>query len=196
MHAKSIFAGIVLFFFATAVAALAADGDAIEDVRVLSMDTNLESVYAEKITDTILERTGGRMNRATVDRVLGEFFDAKIVSYYQIIEENIPGKPGRVVLKIFVRENIEVRSVKILGTKGLKENEVSAVAFTRVGQPLSEALIHKDAASIERLYKDNGYLFANVSTPREGYADGIVIFLVEEGPKVTIKNISFNVEHW
>ncbi len=193
MYAKSILIGITLFFFATAVSAMAADGDFIEDVRVLSIESGLESVYAEKITDAILERTGNRMNKAKIDSVLGDLFDKKIVSDYKI--GIMPGKRSGIILIIQVRENFEVRSVKFFGVKELKENEVSGVTFTRVGQPLSEALIQKDAASIERLYKEDGYLFVNVSTPREGYADGIVIFLVEEGPKVVIKKISFNGNH-
>ncbi len=170
--------------------AFADEGDTIVEVKVYSEETGAESVYAEKIADRVLERTRHVMNVAEIRKVLDEFYHAKIIATYKILEEF--AGPGRTKVIIYVRENIEVRSVKFLGTKTLTPEEAMRVVYTRAGQPLSEALIHKDAASIERLYKERGHIFANVSTPREGYADGIVIFLAEEGPQVIIKKMHFN----
>lgn len=186
------FCAAVLLFI-TASAAFAAEGDTIVEVKVYSEETGAESIYAEKIADKVFERTRRVMNLAEIRKVLDEFYHAKIVATYKILEE-FTG-PGRTKVIIYVKENIEVRSVKFLGTKTLNPDEAMRVVYTRVGQPLSEALVHKDAAAIEKLYKERGHIFANVSTPREGYADGIVIFLVEEGPEVIIKKILFNGNH-
>ncbi|MFH1550527.1 MAG: BamA/TamA family outer membrane protein [Planctomycetota bacterium] len=177
----------------TASAAFASDGDTIVEVKVYSEETGAESIYAEKIADKVLERTRRVMNVAEIRKVLDEFYHAKIIATYKILEEF--AGPGRTKVIIYVRENIEVRSVKFLGTKTLKPEDAMRVVYTRVGQPLSEALVHKDAAAIEKLYKERGHIFANVSTPREGYADGIVIFLAEEGPQVIIKKMLFNGNH-
>ncbi|RKY27355.1 MAG: hypothetical protein DRP79_03450 [Planctomycetota bacterium] len=175
--------------------ALAAEGDRIAEILVVrwgtyvSRDKYTEAIYADQIREKIFEATGGFSKRAAISQVLLDMQEAKILFRYRYSEQ--PVGPGRVRLLVEVEENIEVRSVKLIGLKAMDAERLMSVIHTRVGQPLSLPTIHQDARRIESLYHEEGYLFVSVSAPVEGHKNGVVLFVVEEGPLVRVRRVGF-----
>jgi outer membrane protein insertion porin family len=169
--------------------ATAAEGDKIVELRVVLWDTEEGAVYADQIREKIMEETGGVRQEAKIKQILEDFTASKILFRYRIREQAV--EPGKVRIIIDVEENTGVRAVMFFGRKKISNDKLMGVVHTRVGQPLSLPVIHQDARRIEALYKEEGYLFVNVGTPAQGYKNGVVVFEIEEGPLVRVRQVSF-----
>lgn len=169
--------------------ALAAEGDSIVEIRVLIWGTSTEASYADMIREKIIEATGSVRKEAAITKVLLDLQEAKVLFRYRYSEQ--AAGPGQVRLIVEVEENIEVRSVKLVGAKGIDAKRIMTAVHTRVGQPLSLPVVHQDARRIESLYREDGYLFASVSAPAQGHKNGVVIYEMEEGPLVRVRKVGF-----
>lgn len=118
---------------------------------------------------------------------MGFFFDV----YVEREEKN-----QEVYIKFIVKEKPYIREVKFVGNKEMSEDDLKALLTTKRFSFLDERKVSADIEKIKKSYQDKGYYFAKVSYKiepiKEKPQDMQVIFNIEEGDKVRIKDIVFN----
>jgi outer membrane protein insertion porin family len=98
----------------------------------------------------------------------------------------------QVKITFVVTENAMAAEVVLHGVSELSEKDVTAVMDTTRGRPVADFRLANDARKIERLYKMKGFHFVQVTYElSDSPAGKIVAFNVLEGPKVSVKKITF-----
>jgi outer membrane protein insertion porin family len=115
---------------------------------------------------------------------LGYFDDVRIE-----VSQEADGKA--VIFRI--DEKPVIKSIAFEGIDELKEETVKEVATTKVQSILNPAQIKRDADAIQLLYKTKGY-YNTTATPKITFPttdSAEVRFVIDEGKKIHIKDISF-----
>ena len=103
--------------------------------------------------------------------------------------------------KAFVAIHLEegplvlIRDIQILGAEGVPVWEILSLMESKAQSPLKMAVLKKDFASIEKLYKSRGYLKMRIKNkqeavnyiPGERYAS--LSLVIEQGPKLFVSSI-------
>lgn len=86
-----------------------------------------------------------------------------------------------------------VNRVAFEGNKRLKSDQLAPIVQSKVGGPLSQALINSDAERIKEAYRRSGYGLSSVSGRVVTLANGRedVVFTINESGKTGIKQINF-----
>ncbi|WP_437206151.1 BamA/OMP85 family outer membrane protein [Planctomicrobium sp. SH664] len=96
------------------------------------------------------------------------------------------------VLVFQVLERPILKSVEFRGNKKIKTGELSAHTGLKAGHGYDVAINRESVNRIKNLYREKGYLFAEVTLEKGGSPDDReVIFNIVEGPKPKIWDISF-----
>lgn len=105
-------------------------------------------------------------------------------------------KNGEVYIKYIVKEKPYIREIKFNGNKDMSEDDLKALLTTKRFSFLDERKILADIDKIKKAYQDKGYYFAKVSykieANKEKFQDMQIVFNIEEGEKVKIKEIILN----
>lgn len=101
-------------------------------------------------------------------------------------------KDGKAVI-FNVKEKSVIKSIEVEGTDEIKEEKVREVVTIKEQSILNTMQVNKDGLAIQQLYKTKGYYNTTV-TPQITYPteeSAVVRFKVEEGPKIYIREITF-----
>lgn len=105
------------------------------------------------------------------------------------VEETTGGK--KVIFQI--KEKPLIRKIEYSGTNELEETEVKEAANIGANTIVNPVTINKSGEAIKTLYRSKGYYDTKVTTqisyPEQDQAE--VRFIIEEGPKIYIKEIAF-----
>ena len=99
-----------------------------------------------------------------------------------------------VYLTIRVKEYDRLEKVELEGNKKIKKDDIEKELDFYKGQVLSAQSIHKAKKKLKRLYKDKGYLLAQIDAetyPGEKEGRKILRLKIKEGNKVQVKKINF-----
>lgn len=115
------------------------------------------------------------------------------MGYFDNVEiEASDSESGKKIL-FRVQEKPLIGSVVIVGTDNIKEEDVRDAANIATNTILNPTKINDAVTRVKELYKSKGYytteVNANVSYPAEDSAE--VRFVVQEGDKITVEEISF-----
>ncbi|OQX88519.1 outer membrane protein assembly factor BamA [candidate division KSB1 bacterium 4484_87] len=101
--------------------------------------------------------------------------------------------PGGVYLIIRVKEYPRLEKIELVGNKKLKKDDIDKELDFYRGQVLSDFQISKAVRQLKKLYREKGYLLADIQSETYDSKDGRVIlrFTIKEGEKVQIKKINF-----
>jgi outer membrane protein insertion porin family len=106
-------------------------------------------------------------------------------------------RTGNVIFRIRERERVKVTDIRVRGNQHLDEGRILDVVRTKTAGlfetgPLDDETLDQDVAAIIRLYRDNGYLDVRADRevrPSPDAREAIVTFLVDEGPRYTLRSI-------
>lgn len=95
-------------------------------------------------------------------------------------------------IRIRVKEFPFLKKVEFIGNRRIKEKTLKNKIKAKEGDILTGERVFAWKDSIQNLYKEKGYILANISTkisPPDSTNRSILKFLIEEGLRVRIKNI-------
>ena len=101
---------------------------------------------------------------------------------------------GGVYLTIRVKEYPRLEKIELIGNKKLKKDDIDKELDFYRGQVLSDFQINKAVRSLKKMYREKGYLLAQITpetynSEKEGRV--ILRLKIKEGGKVQIKKINF-----
>lgn len=98
-------------------------------------------------------------------------------------------------LMLKITENPICESIEFMGYKKLKQKELEEKITLNKGQVISDALVHENINLLMHAYSEEGFLLADVTCELiETKVPGNVIvkFVIKEGKKIRVKNITFS----
>ena len=103
-----------------------------------------------------------------------------------------PENPNWIEVTFRVRDREEVRWVRFRGREGISRDDLEDLLQTQKGALLSDYFTRMDRESIQEKYLQEGYLFADVTHEVRALSSGVgVRFVIEEGPRVKVRQIVF-----
>ncbi len=176
------FVALVLPAFATAQQ----EGEVtVADIRIEGNQTIPE--------DVILQKIQAQPQRPISERlILEDKRSLMSTRWFFTVKERLDDTPDGLILVFIVHEKPIVKRVEFRGNKKVKEKHLKAWTGLKAGSPF-DARGNVDAVNrIQQEYKDKGYYFVNVSLLKGGNpGDREVIFQIQEGPKVQVKDRTF-----
>jgi outer membrane protein insertion porin family len=156
----------------------------IAEVRVLGNERAEESLVLEAFGFQPGQRYQVDRLRAGVKNVWrqGLFRDVRI--------EASPG-PAGLVLTIRVEENPTLLRVRYDGADKLDEDDFREVVQLAAGQTVGPRAVDQARRDILTLYRDKGYLLAEVEPELKGDRKADLVFRITEGKKVQVAKIEF-----
>ena len=99
---------------------------------------------------------------------------------------------GEAIVTITVTEKPQVQSIEFIGNVKFKEKDLRDELDFTEGDPLDQAAITRGRGNIERLYRDAGRYFVEVTVDSERLErDQVVTYTLVEGPRVRVRKIRF-----
>ena len=176
------FIAVVLPVFATAQQ----EGEVtVFDIRIEGNQTIPE--------DVILQKIQAQPQRSISERlILEDKRSLMSTRWFFTVKERLDETPEGLVLVFIVHEKPIVQRVEFRGNKKVKVKHLKAWTGLKAGSPF-DARGNLDAVNrIQQEYKDKGYYFVSVSLLKGGHSgDREVIFQIQEGPKVQVKDRTF-----
>ncbi len=101
---------------------------------------------------------------------------------------------GGVVLTYIVQVRPRITEIRFEGNKKLSDSKLKKKVTFKVGEPLDEQKVFTDVQEIKKLYEKSGLSDTKVKyvlNIEELTGHGVVIFHIDESPKVKIKDVEF-----
>jgi outer membrane protein insertion porin family len=151
----------------------------------------------------IFSRPGDVYNEDTLRRDFQALWNTNFFEDIQLRVEDSPDKPGEKIVIFELKERPIIRRIRYDGVHSISESDIldrfkeRKVGLT-VESQFDPTKIKKAEVAIEELLAEHGRQFAKVTPEYERIASSnavILIFKVEEGPKVKVGRISFTGNH-
>ncbi len=157
----------------------------VADIRIEGNQTIPESVILQKIQ--------AQPQRPISERLIREDKRSLMSTrWFFNVNERLDDTPQGLILVYTVHEKPIVPSVEFRGNKKVKVKHLKAWTGLKAGSPFDARANHEAVDRIEREYKDKGYYFVKVTLPKGGNpGDRDVVFQIAEGPKVQVKDRTF-----
>jgi outer membrane protein insertion porin family len=119
------------------------------------------------------------------------------LGHFRDIKAEESNSTNGVILTYRVKEKMIVREVTIEGNKEIKEEKIREAIELKSGSIYNPKELTKSVTKVKKLYMDEGYYLADVSTTtiRKSDSEARLIFRISEGDKVLIKTIRFEGNH-
>lgn len=138
---------------------------------------------------------GKTLDREALDRAIAQLWQRRLIDDLKVDAEPVP---GGVRLRIVVVERPTLRSLEFEGLKRVSRTDVNEKIAkeqieVREGGALSMGELSRLEATIEQMYRDKGFRFAEAKYRLEETAPGErkVVFTIDEGDRVRIEKIEF-----
>ncbi len=157
----------------------------VADIRIEGNQTIPESVILQKIQAQPQRPISERLIREDIRSLMSTrwFFNVK---------ERLDDTPDGLILVYTVHEKPIVQRVEFRGNNKVKVKHLKAWTGLKAGSPFDARANSEAVTRIEREYKDKGYYFVKVTLIKGGDAgDREVVFQIAEGPKVQVKDRTF-----
>jgi outer membrane protein insertion porin family len=144
----------------------------------------------ERVLDNLATKVGAPYNDRLVEEDVKSLYATGSVSNARIFAEPVAGGL-RVTVLLQGRSN--VGEVLIEGAEAVSSSKIRKDISTKPGGALNDAVINEDRQKILKLYEDRNYTDVKVEAKTSEMADKKirVTFLINEGPKLVVRRISF-----
>ena len=110
---------------------------------------------------------------------------------YQVSWRLLRQEDNQVDVVFVVSQTPLIRSVTFQGNGGIETEDLLEELRFAADQRVDRYLINQGLESLRQLYKDKGYYFAQVSLDEQALDDLEVVYVIVEGPRLTIDDIMF-----
>lgn len=185
---------LLLSLTAGVVAAQDADwyvGKPIEDIRFEGLE-NVDSADLEAIIEPFVGRTYSDAVLLDLQRRL------YALDYFQVIIPNAvraDEEGSAVILRFDVTERPVVEAVEFAGNSRVRAADLLDVVLLKPGDMITRSKLRLDEEAVRELYLERGFPDIEVSArtePVEDESSETVVFSIDEGNQVTIREIRFS----
>ena len=173
----------------------AVEAQAQLEIVEVEVEGNLRRVAESLILSTIGLSPGVELSMENVQIAVHDLWNLNVFEDIQVYQEYVP---GGVKLIIEVEEAPTLEGIRFKGQKHLKEKEMKEALGLIEGQVITLTSVARGRQKILDLYKDKGYLRAEVAGKRFEAEEEGKVFLqydIKEGEKVKIKQINILNTH-
>lgn len=157
----------------------------LAEVIVEGNDTILSSAILQKVEC----RAGRQATEAAIKRDISQLMNTRW--FYSVKSTFREGDEGPILVYQVVERPI-LKSVTFVGNKKIKTSELQAQTGLRPDHVYDVAANQESVHRIKQLYKEKGFLFAEVTLEKGSRPDERdVVFRIVEGPKSKIRHIYF-----
>jgi len=169
----------------------------VEDTSVTANELvigSIETVGARSVTEVkilakVRSREGQLFDAKTADE------DAKRIAELSAVEKsyyNTKLVDGKIQLTFVIVEKNFVRKIEFVGRESVKKRTLETKVDLRVGDYLDRFKAETGREEIEQVYLKKGFAFVKVGLDATELSVGNVVYVISEGAKVKVKEISFN----
>jgi outer membrane protein insertion porin family len=188
---KAIFCAALLSLGAPGASSLLAQGPTIVDIQF----KNLRSLSEESVLYYLGLAKGQALDEGRLNQRMHDLWGRRLVDDLKVTQEPAP---GGVLLVVEVRERPVLRSITYQGLKRLGSTDINDRILrervqVREGEAMDFGELQRLKGSLEEMYREKGYRFAEVKFAVEEISaeERRVVFTVDEGDKVRIAGIQF-----
>ncbi len=150
-----------------------------------------------------LERTSPRLVRNNLRTASGQPFESKAIrddvatlyrlgQFSTVTADATLKADGSVVVVFQVEEQAIIQEIETVGNSEISDQELRAEIPLFAGGPRDDFLVEQSLLRIKDLYRSKGHYLAEVSVDESRLIDdGILIFVIVEGPRVRIREVEF-----
>ena len=183
--------------FGWAMFVLLAMGAAVEAQEIVEIEVRgeLRKVSESLILSTVSLKPGVELSMENVQQAVRDLQGLRVFSDIQIYREPAP---GGVKLIVVVAELPTLESIRFKGNDELKEKEMKDALGLVNGQVVAPWDVKRGEQTITELYREKGYLRVRVDGRLFDSDEKGKVFLqyeIDEGEKVKIKRINFELRH-
>ncbi|MEI6080824.1 MAG: outer membrane protein assembly factor BamA [Verrucomicrobiota bacterium] len=144
----------------------------------------------QRVLDNLATKPGAPYNDRLVEEDIKSLYATGQVSNARIFAEPIT---GGLKVTVLLQGRATVGEVIIEGADAIPNSKIRKEIATKPGEPLSDERLNDDRQKILKLYEDKNYTDVKVDTKSTELPDKKmkVAFLINEGPKLVIRRISF-----
>jgi len=144
----------------------------------------------QRVLDNLATKPGALYNDRLVEEDIKSLYATGQVSNARIFAEPIA---GGLKVTVLLQGRATVGEVIIEGADAIPNSKIRKEISTKPGEPLSDERLNDDRQKILKLYEDKNYTDVKVDTKSTELPDKKmkVSFLINEGPKLVIRRISF-----
>jgi len=144
----------------------------------------------QRVLDNLATKPGLPYNDRLVEEDIKSLYATGQVSNARIFAEPIT---GGLRVTVLLQGRATVGEVTIEGADAIPNSKIRKEIATKPGEPLSDERLNDDRQKILKLYEDKNYTDVKVDTKSTELPDKKmkVAFLINEGPKLVIRRISF-----
>lgn len=143
-----------------------------------------ENISKDLIISQITSNLGDVFSKESIEKDVKAIYE---LGYFKDVRVKLESfREGYKVVFVVV-ENLAVKEINITGNTAVSKEEMREVMILQVGQIFSQKILKNDLTRISQLYKDRGYLLANIKeinfdeqgklwiTISEGYLEKILV---------------------
>ena len=151
------------------------EGKTVSKIKINGLNTLAESIITSQIDTT----EGSAYNSNILQRDLQKIY---ATGYFtdEMSVEPILQTDGTIELTYSVKENFIVSNVSIVGNSVITTSELLPFVISMKGKPQNLNVMNDAIEKINNLYRERGYILANVSSIDDD-ADGNLAFTIQEG---------------
>jgi outer membrane protein insertion porin family len=149
------------------------------------------AVSDQLVLSNIRVKPGDRYSRLNIDDDVRNLYATGYFFNIRVAEER--GVEG-LTLVYFVQGRPVLADIRFEGNERFSVRRLQRKVTARVGEPLDEAQLFKDARAIQELYERRGFFRTQVKynlNVDENAGRGTVVFEIQEVPKVRIRDVEF-----
>lgn len=153
----------------------------------------VRNVSEQAVLAQIQVNVGEPISQTLIDRSIRSLYETGLFDNIEVLTDEMPD--GRAALTFVVRSRYKVEEILVTGNKKITERRLRKEITSQINGSLNERRIDRDAEKMEEYYLKRGYSDVSVDyeidrNPETGF--GTVTYIVDEGAKLKIKDITFN----
>ncbi len=161
-----------------------------EGLLVRSLEIRgLERIDEAYVRNQIRTRPGEPFSGTQFDADIGRLF--RTGRFRDVVTERLDVVDGMVEIVLTIFEKPQVESIAFEGLEEFKPKDLLEVLTFGQGDPLDSFDIRQGREAIERLYKERGFAFVEVTVDEEALDAQRVVYRIIENQKVRIKKVEF-----
>lgn len=187
--------GFIVILHGLLLVSLQAQVDVSTPVMPVIKEINVEFVgpstlSKERVLESIATKVGQTFNDRMIDEDVKVLYATGQVSNARIFAEPIT---GGLKVTVLLQGRPKIEEVLIEGSSAIPMNKIRKELSTKPGDAYSEERIADDRQKIVKLYEDKNYTKVKVdpSVSELPSKRMKVVFRIQEGPKLVVRNISF-----
>ncbi|MBN1417262.1 MAG: outer membrane protein assembly factor BamA [Planctomycetes bacterium] len=158
----------------------------ITDIRF----QGLERLSEAQVLAKMKARTGDLFDRDRLEEDVRRLYESG--EFEEIVGPRTEPYAGGVRVVFTFREKSRVQHIAFAGRRKIREKTLLEDLHTREGGLVTPYWLNQDAEKIRDKYRKKGFLFVDVAGRSRPVAGGLeVTFVIDEGPRVRIRDIEF-----